>query len=526
MTRIDIYDTTLRDGTQGLGFVLSLEEKLQILIKLDEIGVDYVEGGFPLSNPKEIEFFKAAKSLSLKNTKLAAFGMTRKKGFLPEDDAGMRALIEAETPVVTVVGKTWVFHVREVLGVSKHENISMISDSIKYLSKQGRNVIYDAEHFFDGYREDPVYAIKTLEVAMDAGADIVVLCDTNGGTLYYDLRVILEEIVGALPSINFGIHTHNDCGFAVSNTLEGVRCGAIQVQGTINGVGERCGNVDLIAVIANLGLKMGYEVMKGNHSIKRLTELSRFVDRIASRDSNHSQSFVGRGAFSHKGGMHAHAVLKNVSTYEHMPPESVGNERNIIIGELSGISGINDRISKQIGINKIDKNFARLVLEEVSRLEYQGYVFEHAEASLELLIRRIIGNNKLHFTLKCYQCDTTYDAICPNTKLDVTIDIDGDTYNGTSEDMDVLASFENAVRNALTNKFPCVSETRHYNINIKWIKQRKNSRKIVRVVTDFTDDDGGLWTTMSIGQDVLHAFSRSIVEGFQYKIFKWENNNA
>lgn len=526
MTCIDIYDTTLRDGTQGVGFILSMQEKLQILLKLDEVGVDYVEGGFPLSNPKEIEFFKAVQFINLKNTKLAAFGMTRKKGFLAENDVGMRALIEAKTPVVTIVGKTWVFHVREVLGASKHENISMISDSIKYLTKQGRSVIYDAEHFFDGYRDDPVYAIKTLEVAMDAGADKVILCDTNGGTMYYDLGMILEEVVRAFPSIIFGIHTHNDSGLALPNALEAVRHGATQVQGTINGVGERCGNVDLIAVIANLGLKMGYKVMNGNRSIEGLTELSRFVDRIASRDSNHSQSFVGRSAFSHKGGMHAHAVLKNVTTYEHIPPESVGNERHIIIGELSGVSGVSDRMSRQLGINRIDKNLARKVLEEVSRLEYQGYTFEDAEASLELLVQRAIGKEKLYFNVSHYECVTSYDSIRPITKVKVAIDIDGNTSSGSSEDTDVLISFENAVRNVLKNTFPCVSDTHHFHRKIKWIKQRQNSRKIVRVVTDFTDDNGGIWSTVAIGQDVLHVSSKSIVEGFQYKISQWKKNNV
>ena len=369
MRKVEIYDTTLRDGTQGLGFNLSANEKLQLLRKLDDYHIDIVEGGFPQSNPKEVEFFKYANTVNLKNSKLASFGMTAKNFRNVGDDQGLQSLILANTPVITIVGKTWDFHVKDVLGVTNEENLKMIQNTISYLVKKGKQVIYDAEHFFDGYKENPDYAIKTLLAALESKADKVVLCDTNGGTLYFEINKILKELKSSIGELCFGIHTHNDTGMAIPNAIEAVKQGASQVQGTINGVGERCGNADLITIIANLHLKMGINVLNGESSVRNLTHLSRYVNKIANRSDDLSQSYVGKGAFAHKGGMHALAVLKNVSTYEHVSPESVGNERNIVIGELSGASAISEAVFRNLGMNSNDKILNKVILEKVCEME-------------------------------------------------------------------------------------------------------------------------------------------------------------
>ena len=522
MKHIEIYDTTLRDGTQGVGFVLSVKDKINILKKLDDIGFDYVEGGFPLSNPKEVSFFKAAQSIKLKNTKLSSFGMTRKKGILPENDIGLRALIDAKTPVVTIVGKTWVFHIREIIGTSKNENLSMITDSVKFLIKKGKEVIYDAEHFFDGYKEDPVYSVETLQAALNSGATKVILCDTNGGTLYSEIGEISKAVANSLSPSNFGVHCHNDCGLAVANSLEAVRNGATQVQGTINGVGERCGNVDLISVIANLGLKMNYRVIHGHKTINRLTELSQFVDLIASRDPDLSQSFVGRNAFSHKGGMHSHAVLKNVASYEHIPPSSVGNKRHFIIGELSGVSGISNHISKKLRLDNLDSKIKREVLEKISSLEFEGYTFENSEASLELLIHKVLNKEKLFFKIIEYKSIIASENYPDKMEVNIAVDISGKRFIGHSRNKDLFTALENSLKNALKENYSFVSDIVIFNRKYKWINDGDGSGKIFRVITDFTINNQKPWSTVAIGENIVETYLKSIAEGFQYIIMYYE----
>ena len=332
--KIEIYDTTLRDGTRGEGFNLSLADKLTIAAKLDDLGVDYIEGGYPLSNPKDAAFFREVKSLKLKHATVSAFGMTRRRGVLPKDDAGMKSLLDADTAAVTIVGKTSDYQARAVLSVSPEENVEMIGDTIKFMTASGRRVVYDAEHFFDTFRSNREYALKTLRAAKDAGAVTLVLCDTNGGSMpefVADAVDTVKREVGGMV----GIHTHNDAGLAVANALAAVRAGSDHVQGTINGVGERCGNMDLITLIANLQLKYDLNCLRPN-SLKRLTEVSRFVYEIANVSLQPGQPYVGSSAFAHKGGMHVHAVQKDSSTYEHVAPASIGNERKILISEMSG----------------------------------------------------------------------------------------------------------------------------------------------------------------------------------------------
>src|SRR5262245_40807702 len=380
MRTIQIYDTTLRDGTQGEGMSLSLQDKLQITQRLDEIGVDFVEGGYPASNTKTAEYFQPARELNLSHAKVCAFGMTRRRGMKAADDLGIQALVEAETPVVTIVGKTWDFHVTEVLRVSLQENLDMIAETVGYLASRGREVFYDAEHFFDGYKANPEYAAQTILAAAKAGAKLVILCDTNGGSLPEGIAERTRAAAKALEPVKVpvGIHTHNDGELAVANSLAAVDAGAVQVQGTINGIGERCGNADLISVVANLGVKKGYQVLRGR-PLTHLTELSRFVYETANLNHRNNQPFVGQSAFAHKGGMHVHAIARATSSYEHMDPALVGTERRIVVSELSGRSNIAALTAKHKLTD--DRELMDAILKQVVDLEAQGYHFEAAEDS-------------------------------------------------------------------------------------------------------------------------------------------------
>jgi len=393
---IQIYDTTLRDGTQGEGVSLSLQDKLQITERLDEIGVDYIEGGYPASNAKDAEYFQRVRELKLGHAKVCAFGMTRRRGIKAADDPGLQSLVQAETPVVTIVGKTWDFHVTEVLRVSLQENLDMIAETVEFLASQGREVFYDAEHFFDGFNANPDYATETILAAAQAGAKIVIACDTNGGALPEQIAQRVQAARETLEplGVSLGIHTHNDGELAVANSLAGIDAGAVQVQGTINGIGERCGNADLISVIANLGLKKGYQVL-GGRPLRHLTELSRFVYETANLNHRNSQPFVGQSAFAHKGGMHVHAIARATSSYEHLDPALVGNERRILVSELSGRWTIPEFTTK----NNLADNKTLLdgFLRKVVDLEAQGYQFEAAEASFDMLVRRAAGTFQPHF---------------------------------------------------------------------------------------------------------------------------------
>src|SRR5215217_4849872 len=401
--RIEIYDTTLRDGTQGEGFNLSLQDKLLITQKLDDLGVDYVEGGFPLSNPKDVAFFRDVRELKLKHAKISAFGMTRRRGIKAEDDPGMKALLEAQTPVITFVGKTSAYQVQNVMSVSLEENLKMIGDSVRLMRDAGRQVVYDAEHFFDGFKANPDYAIQTLLAAQEGGATVLCLCDTNGGSL----PEFVAETVAAVKkqtSVMIGIHTHNDSALAVANALVAVRAGSDHVQGTINGVGERCGNMDLLPLVANLRLKYNIDCLEPD-SLRHLTEVSRYVYETANMNLLPGQPYVGSSAFAHKGGMHVQAVQKDVSTYEHVDPESVGNSRRILISELSGVSNIATKAGKKFDLQH-DKETLKNVLEKVKTLENEGYQFEAAEASFELLVRKEIGRHRPFFKLDHYRVIT------------------------------------------------------------------------------------------------------------------------
>ena len=366
--RIELYDTTLRDGTQGQNVSLSLQDKLLIAGRLDEFGVDYIEGGYPLSNEKDSAFFREVRRLELKHAKVVAFGMTRRKGVTPDKDDGMQALLASETPVVTIVGKTWDLHVREVLGITEKENLAMIADSVRYCVEHGREVIYDAEHFFDGYAANPEFALQTLLAAERAGASCLCLCDTNGGSLPDRVAEFIDAIRPHVK-VKLAIHCHNDAGVAVANSLTAVQHGVVQVQGTINGIGERCGNVDLTTVAANLALKLDKDVLVPG-GLKRLTELSRYVYEIVNQVPVDNQPYVGNSAFAHKGGMHVHAVRRVTRSYEHVDPEAVGNSRRVLISELSGASGVAEKMGKKLNVDS-DKSIQRRLLKRLQDAEIE-----------------------------------------------------------------------------------------------------------------------------------------------------------
>jgi 2-isopropylmalate synthase len=518
-TRVDIYDTTLRDGTQGEGVSLSVQDKLLISRKLDELGVDFIEGGYPLSNPKDAAFFEEAKSLQLSHAKLTAFGMTRRKGIKAQDDTGMNALRDAETEYVTVVGKTWDLHATEVLGVSLEENLDMIADSVSYLTRIGRKVIYDAEHFFDGTAANREYGLKTLEAAAQAGAVLLCLCDTNGGSLPERVADFVRAAKERVK-VPLGIHPHNDSGVAVANALAAVRAGATQVQGTMNGIGERCGNVDLTTVIPNLKLKMGYACLRDD-SIRHLTEASRYVYEVANLNLSNGQPYVGASAFAHKGGMHVHAVNKLARSYEHVPPESVGNSRRILVSELSGVSNIAAKAGKKFDIEK-DRAVQKRILDRMTQLEAEGYQFEAAEASFELLVRREVGRYQKFFDLDHYRCAVNKTADhAAITRANLSLLIKGREVMATAEGDGPVNAIDNALRQALVSQYPSLEQLRLVDYKVRVVNSTESTAAKVRVIIEFKSPHGntsGLFGTVGVSENIIDASWQALVDGVEYHL--------
>ncbi len=523
MQRIEVYDTTLRDGTQGEGVAFSLQDKILIARKLDELGVDYIEGGYPLSNPKDVQFFAAIRQEKLKDATVVAFGMTRRRGKRPEEDPGLRALLDAETPVVTIVGKSWDLHVDEVLRVSREENLAMIHESVCYLKERGRRVFYDAEHFFDGFRGNPEYAIRTIRAAAEGGAERIILCDTNGGSLPEWIRAGVEAAREAVD-VPLGIHCHNDCDLAVANTLEAVRAGVVQVQGTINGIGERCGNADLCSVIANLLLKFdGYDLLRPNR-LRKLTEVSRFVYETANMNYRTNQPFVGTSAFAHKGGMHVHAVVKRPETYEHIDPALVGNERRILVSELSGRSNI---LAKTVKMRlDADPRLAEEVLRRVCELENQGYQFEAAEASFELLVRRLAGQHIPRFERMGYRVNIEVErdgSIV--TEATVKVRVNGRVEHTVAEGDGPVHALDAALRKALEPHYPGIRELRLVDYRVRVINSRAGTAARVRVVIESRDRDS-VWGTVGVDENIVEASWAALVDSIEYKLLKDELRQA
>ena len=516
MRTIEIYDTTLRDGSQGEGVNFSLEDKLAIARRLAEAGVDFIEGGYPLSNPKDAQFFERARGLSLGRSRLVAFGMTRRRGMAAAEDPGMRALLDAGTPVVTIVGKTSAFHVAEVLGVSREENLAMITDTVAHLVGSGREVFYDAEHFFDGWKLDADYAAATIRAAAAAGATRIVLCDTNGGTLPDEVGRLTAAARDALAAAGraaaVGIHCHNDCDLAVANSLAAVAAGAVQVQGTINGIGERCGNADLISVVANLALKPPGHTVLGGTGTRHLTELSRFVYETANMSYRPGQPFVGTSAFAHKGGMHVHAVSKAAESYEHIAPEKVGNSRRILVSELSGRSNI-AALVKRPDV-KEDRALLDRVLAEVCRLENEGWQFEAADASFDLLVDRCAGCFRPAFETVAYNVAVeSRPGSDVRTEATVKLLVAGGQRHEVAEGDGPVNALDAALRKALEPAYPALARMHLVDYKVRVINAQEGTAAKVRVSIESTDG-AAVWGTVGVSENVIEASWLALADSF------------
>ena len=519
-TRIEIYDTTLRDGAQTEGVSLSLEDKLLIAGALDALGVDYIEGGYPQSNPKDEAFFREIYKRDLKNARVAAFGMTRRKGVKASGDAGLNVLLASEAPVVTIVGKSWDLHVRDVLRTSKGENLAMIRDSIEYCAGAGRYVIFDAEHFFDGYLTNPEYALKTLAAALEGGASWLALCDTNGGSLPKQIKEGVQAVRDSFPQAAIGIHCHNDAELGVANSLAAVGAGARMVQGTVNGIGERCGNADLVPVAANLVLKCGYDCLRAD-TLAKLTEVSRYVYEVANLNFRQNQPFVGAAAFAHKAGMHVHAVRRNPKTYEHADPAAVGNSRRILVGELSGMSNIAATAPAKFKIGK-DKNTQRKVLRAIMSLENEGYQFEAAEASFDILIRKTLGGKwyRRLWEVDHYRCVILRRGDeKANTEAIVKVKVGGSVEHTVSEGDGPVDSLYGALCSALRGRYPSVDSLHLVDYKVRVVNTAAETAAKVRVVIDWHDEHGqGYFGSVGVSENIIDASWLALVDAIEYKL--------
>lgn len=517
--RIEIYDTTLRDGAQGEGISFSGVGKLLVARRLDEFGVDYIEGGYAASNPKDMEFFHAIAREPLKHARLAAFGSTRRAQVAVEEDAGTRALIEAGTPVCTIFGKSWRLHVKEVLRTTEDENRAMIADTVRFLKSHGKEVIYDAEHFFDGYQDSPEHALSTLRAAFEAGADRLVLCDTNGGTLPETVAARVREVQAAFPGARIGIHTHNDSELGVANSLAALQAGAVHVQGTINGFGERVGNANLVSVIPNLVLKLGYACMKED-SLKHLKSVSQFVYEMANVRPNTKQAFVGDSAFAHKAGMHVDGVRKLASSFEHIDPESVGNQRRILISELSGASNVFLK-AVEMGLD-LDKNSpeVRKILHELEALEKKGYAFEAAEASFKLLIQKVLKAHKPFFDLRAYRVivEKRRPGETSLTEATVKLSVNGEVESTVGEGDGPVDALNDALRKALKRFYPAIKDVQLVDYQVRILDPEEGTGAKTRVLIESTDGKQS-WGTVGVSANVIEASWEALVDSVEYKLF-------
>lgn len=515
--RIEIYDTTLRDGAQGEGISFSGAGKIKVAKRLDELGVDYIEGGYAASNPKDMEFFHAIKKEKLKHARIAAFGSTRRANVSAADDAGTRALLEADTPVCTIFGKSWRLHVHEVLRTTEDENRAMIADTVRHLKSHGREVIYDAEHFFDGYKDSREHALSTLKAAFDAGAHRLVLCDTNGGSLPSYIAAVTKDVVSVFGDC-VGIHTHNDAELGVANSLESIAAGARHVQGTINGFGERIGNANLVSIIPNLSLKMGYNVLQPD-SLKQLRDVSLLVNELANQRPNSKQPFVGASAFAHKAGMHVDGVRKIASSFEHIDPASVGNERRILVSELSGTSNVFLK-AVEMGLN-LDKNAPEVkeILHELERMEKRGYEFEAAEGSFKLLIQKVLKRHKPFFKLEGFR------VIVGKHKLDeasiseatLKLDINGEKTLTVGEGDGPVDALNAALRSALVKFFPAIKDVQLVDYNVRILDPETATAAKTRVLIESTDGKQ-TWGTVGVSTNVIEASWEALVDSVEYKL--------
>ncbi len=515
--QIELFDTTLRDGTQGEHVSLTARDKIRIARRLDQFGIDIIEGGWPGSNPKDQEFFERARDVEWQHARLCAFGSTRRASFAPEADPNLAAMLKAGTPVVSLFGKSWTLHAEVALGVSRDENLALIASSVAYLKANGRHVVNDAEHFFDGYADDPEYALATLAAAAEAGADVLVLCDTNGGTLPTRLYEVVRTVCGRV-AVPVGIHTHNDGGCAVANTLMAVEAGARHVQGTINGIGERCGNADLTSVIPSLQLKLGYDCVT-DRQLHALTDLAHFVNEVANLDPVDRSAYVGRSAFAHKGGVHVSAVMKNPVAYEHMEPDLVGNKRRVLVSDLSGRSNVRYK-AEEMGLALGDGDEASRAVQRIKELEHLGYEFEGAEASFELLLRAIRGEDAEFFKLERFRVRSEMNGDgAGGAEATIVVCVQGRRELTAAEGNGPVDALSNALRKALCTFYPSLETVRLADYKVRVVNPEEGTGAVVRVLVEHRDDTRS-WNTVGVSANILEASWQALADGLRFHLLR------
>jgi 2-isopropylmalate synthase len=525
MSLIKLYDTTLRDGTQAEDISFLVEDKIRIAHKLDEVGIHYIEGGWPGSNPKDVAFFKDIKKEKLSQAKIAAFGSTRRAKVTPDKDQNIRTLVQAEPDAITIFGKTWDFHVREALRITLEENLEIIYDSLEYLKRHAPEVFYDAEHFFDGYKANPEYAIKSLKAAEQAKADCIVLCDTNGGTMPFELVEIIKAVKKHIKT-PLGIHTHNDSDCAVANSLHAVDLGIVQVQGTINGFGERCGNANLCSIIPALKLKMKLECISSDQ-LKKLREISRFVYELANLSPNKHQPYVGNSAFAHKGGVHVSAIQRHPETYEHMRPEIVGNVTRVLISDLSGRSNILAK-AEEFKINLDSKDPVTLeILDNIKDMENRGYQFEGAEASFELLMKRALGTHRKFFSVIGFRVidEKRHEEQKPISEATIMVRVGGKVEHTAAEGNGPVNALDNALRKALEKFYPKLKEVKLLDYKVRVLPAGQGTASAIRVLIESGDRESR-WGTVGVSDNIVEASYQALIDSIEYKLHKSDEGEA
>jgi 2-isopropylmalate synthase len=515
--KISTFDTTLRDGTQGESISFSVDDKLIIAQKLDELGIDYIEGGWPGSNPKDQEFFKRATELALQHARLTAFGSTRFARNPVHEDRNVRALVEAGTPVVSIFGKTWDLHVKRALGITNDQNLVLISETVRYIKDHGKELVYDAEHFFDGYIANPDYALRTLEAAHNAGADVLCLCDTNGGTVTPLLAEIVAEVRRRFDGV-IGIHVHNDADLAVANTLAAVEAGATHVQGCMNGYGERCGNANLASVIANLELKLHHTTI-GRDKLPGLAGVCRFIAELANLPLRNDQPFVGKSAFAHKGGVHVSAVLKDSATYEHIKPELVGNRQRVLVSDLSGRGNIIYKLKQHGLADRLEENSRRELLERIKQMEYEGYELEAAEGTFELLVREALCPGLHFFDVESYEVSTRAAANASTSTATVTVRAQDDVHSATETGHGPFDALHVCLRKCLARLYPQIADVRLTDYKVRVLDSGKGTAANVRVLIEWSDHRRS-WTTVGVSENVIDASWKALVDAIRLELMR------
>lgn len=520
--RVIAYDSTLRDGAQAQGVSFSVEDKLKVVQRLDQLGIGYIEAGNPGSNPKDLAFFARVGELRLQHAKIIAFGSTRRIGITAAEDKNLQSLLSANTQAVAIFGKSWDYQVTDILRTTLEENLAMIGDTIAYLKAQGKEVVFDAEHFYDGYKANAGYAMQTLQAAVDAGADVLALCDTNGGTFPDEVFTITQTVVAQFPSVQIGIHCHNDCEMAVANSVAAVQAGASQVQGTINGIGERCGNANLVSIIPNVQLKLGLACI-AESQLSELTAAARFVSEVANVAFNDKAPYVGQDAFAHKGGMHIDAVNKNPKSYEHINPGMVGNERHILVSEVAGRGAILRKLQQIDPTLTKESDAAVNILEHLKALEHEGYQFENAESSFDLLMQKLLGKFEPFFSLKHYNVNIDEpSADGQNSRATIQICVNGQESSATAQGDGPVNALDKAMRQALEQFYPAIKDIKLVDYKVRVLDSNQATAAKVRVLIESTDQQSN-WTTIGVSSDIIEASWLALKDAIEYKLVQSHN---